>query len=163
MNKSEKKLIRLYDALAPAEREMLSSFAEFLVTRTTKNQTIEEPVEIKRPPEESIVAAIKRLSASYPMLNKSKLLSDVSEKVTQHVVYGRKASDVIDELEVFFQQNYVQYVSEKENLMKENEMMQGETQKAMLENPSESCQEGSSQSSPQNSSQNSSHNKGTKQ
>lgn len=123
MNKSEKKLIRLYEELTPIERQMLISYAAFLVEHTTKNKTIEVPIDIIRPSEESIVAAIKRLSASYSMLDKSKLLSDVSEKVTQHIVFGREASEVIDELEVFFQQNYRQYVTEKEALAENKEAL----------------------------------------
>jgi len=119
MNKNEKKLISHYDALTPAERETLLSFAEFLAGRSPKRTTIETPVEIERPSEESIVAAIKRLSASYPMIDKSKILSDVSEKVTQTVVFGRDVTEVIDELEVFFKQSYQLYVTEKQSLINE--------------------------------------------
>jgi len=125
MNKSEKTLIKYYSSLAPDEREMLLSFAEFLAGRSINNQTIQEPALIERPAEESIVAAIKRLSASYSMIDKSKLLSEVSDKVTGHVVHGRELSDVIDELEVFFKQEYEQYVSEK-TLMKDASATKGD-------------------------------------
>ena len=118
MNKSEKTLIKYYDSLASDEREMLLTFAEFLAGRSINNQTIQEPVLIDRPAEESIIAAIKRLSTTYSMIDKSKLLSEVSDKVTGHVVHGQALSKVIDELEVFFKQEYEQYVSEK-ILMKE--------------------------------------------
>lgn len=118
MNKSEKILIKYYDSLASDEREMLLSFAEFLAGRSINNQTIQVPVQIDRPAEESIIAAIKRLSTTYSMIDKSKLLSEVSDKVTGHVVHGQELSEVIDELEVFFKQEYEQYVSEK-TLMKE--------------------------------------------
>jgi len=118
MNKNEKNLIRLYEALTSPEREMLISYAEFLVERSDggndEYRKIKEPVEIKRPPQETIVAAVKRLSASYPMLDKAKLLSDVSEKVTQHIIFGREITEVIDELEIFFQKNYQQYKIDKE-------------------------------------------------
>lgn len=118
MNKSEKILIKYYDSLASDERGMLLSFAEFLAGRSINNQTIQVPVQIDRPAEESIIAAIKRLSTIYSMIDKSKLLSEVSDKVTGHVVHGQELSKVIDELEVFFKQEYEQYVSEK-TLMKE--------------------------------------------
>jgi hypothetical protein len=118
MNKSEKILIKYYDSLASDEREMLLSFAEFLAGRSINNQTIQVPVQIDRPAEESIIAAIKRLSTTYSMIDKSKLLSEVSDKVTGHVVHGQELSEVIDELEVFFKHEYEQYVSEK-TLMKE--------------------------------------------
>mgnify|MGYP000495126701 CR=1 FL=1 len=117
MNKSEKTLIKYYDSLASDEREMLLTFAEFLAGRSINNQTIQEPVRIDRPAEESIIAAIKRLSATYSMIDKSKLLSEVSDKVTGHVVHGKELSEVIDEMEEFFKQEYEQYVSEK-TLMK---------------------------------------------
>lgn len=119
MNKSEKTLIKYYDSLSSDEREMLLSFAEFLAGRSINNQTIQVPVQIERPAEESIIAAIKRLSTIYSMIDKSKLLSEVSDKVTGHVVHGQELSKVIDELEVFFKQEYEQYVSEKTLLMKE--------------------------------------------
>lgn len=97
---------------------MLLNFAEFLAVRSIKNQTIQEPVPIERPPEESIVAAIKRLSTTYSMLDKSSLISEVSEKVTAHVVHGRELAEIIDELEMLFKQQYEHYTSEKA-LMKE--------------------------------------------
>lgn len=119
MNK-EKKLIRNFNALDPAERDMLVSFSEFLSQRSEKYYRIDEPVQITRPPEESIIAAIKRLSETYPMLDKGQMLSEVSEKMTAHIVHGQELSQVIDETEVYFKQQYDNYVQEKQQLIAES-------------------------------------------
>jgi 2-polyprenyl-6-hydroxyphenyl methylase / 3-demethylubiquinone-9 3-methyltransferase len=52
-----------------------------------------------RPAVESVVKAIKRLMATYPMLARDKLLNDTSALMTQHVVHKRPAVEIIDELE----------------------------------------------------------------
>ena len=117
MNKNEKKLINNYNALDSAERDMLISFSDFLAQRSEKFYRIEEPVKISRPPEETIIAAIKRMSATYPMLDKGKMLSDVSEKMTAHLIHGQDLALVIDETEDYFKQQYEKYVQEKKQLI----------------------------------------------
>jgi hypothetical protein len=49
---------------------------------------------------------MKRLSATYHMLDKSKLLNETSALMAQHVMQGRPAHEVIDELEVVFELHY---------------------------------------------------------
>ena len=56
--------------------------------------------------QERVVAAVKRLSKTYFMLDKSKMLGATSDLVTQHIMQGREASDVIDELEQVFIDQY---------------------------------------------------------
>ena len=64
-------------------------------------------VETKQAPtEESVIAAVKRLSATYPMLNKDSMLHETSALVAQHLIHGRHATEVIDELEMIFLQRY---------------------------------------------------------
>ena len=107
MNKSEKQLLNLYRGLPTAARSNLLDFAAFLLERyPPQTQVAQEPLEIPRPTEESVIAAVKRLSATYPMLNKDTMLHDTSALVTQHLVQGRDAMDVIDELEDIFRQHY---------------------------------------------------------
>jgi hypothetical protein len=53
-----------------------------------------------------VVVAIKRLRATYPMLEPSKLLTETYELMTQHVMQGRDRVEVIDELEVIFRRHY---------------------------------------------------------
>ena len=109
MNKSEKQLLNLYRDLPEAARSNLLDYAAFLAERypsQTQIQISQEPVEIPRPTEESVIAAVKRLSATYPMLNKDTMLHETSALVAQHLVQGRDAIEVIDELEEIFLQRY---------------------------------------------------------
>jgi hypothetical protein len=52
------------------------------------------------------VKAIKRLMATYPMLDRDKLLHETSGHMTRHVIHGKPAAEVIDELEAMFAQHY---------------------------------------------------------
>jgi hypothetical protein len=101
------RLHQLASALPAAEQAMLLAFAEFLHARTADTpRPPSVPLVIPRPAQESVVKAIKRLSQTYPMLDKSTLLNEASQLLSQHVLQGRPASDVIDELEVLFQRRY---------------------------------------------------------
>ena len=73
-----------------------------------------EPERIPRPKEESVVGAIKRLSHSYFMLDRSAMLNDTSSLMGAHVLQGRPASEVIDELEALFARHYVKYREKQE-------------------------------------------------
>ena len=102
-----KRLCRIFDALSVTDRDTLLAFAEFLQARA---QPVPSPsLEIHphpRPAGESVVAAIKRLSATYPMLDKARMLNETSSLMAQHVMSGRPAAEVIDELEALFKQHY---------------------------------------------------------
>ena len=117
LNKSsgEKKLLKLFKSLPDAERQTLLDFAEFLVART-EPQSVEIPAPelIPRPDEESVVKALKRLSASYHMLDKSKMLNETSTLMAQHVMQGRPAEEVINELEAVFETHYKRLIGEQE-------------------------------------------------
>ena len=63
---------------------------------------------------ESVIAAIKRLSATYPMLDKGKVFNDTSSLMSQHIIQGREAVEVIDELEALFQQEYNDFVKDRD-------------------------------------------------
>ena len=65
-----------------------------------------EPRDIPRPDSEKVVAAIKRLSQTYFMLDKSKMLGYTSDLMTQHIIHGRDGVEVIDELELVFLREY---------------------------------------------------------
>ncbi|NNF96709.1 MAG: Crp/Fnr family transcriptional regulator [Halobacteria archaeon] len=99
--------MNLYRDLPKAARSNLLDFAAFLVERyPPQTQVAKEPLEIPRPTEESVIAAVKRLSATYPMLNKDTMLHETSALLAQHLVQGRDAMEVIDELEDIFRQRY---------------------------------------------------------
>ena len=108
MTPTEKKLLRLFGELAPGQRETLMAFAEFLHAQgNAERAEIGEPQPIARPERESVVGALKRLSATYPMVDKGKMLNETSVLVAQHVMEGRAAAAVIDELEVLFERHYL--------------------------------------------------------
>ncbi len=107
MTPQQKKLQRLFTALPTAERETLLAFAEFLAARSQPEvAAVQEPQRIPRPRDESVVAAMKRLSASFPMLDKAKVLNEASALMAQHILHGREAEEVIDELETLFETHY---------------------------------------------------------
>lgn len=116
MKPAEKKLLKYYSKLTPNQRVTLLQFAEFLlekgVTDFSAPEKIPEPVIRERPSEETVVAAIKRLTASYPMLDRDKLFNETSSLMTRHVMQGEEAKIIIDELELLFQRNYQQLVEE---------------------------------------------------
>jgi len=119
MSPAEKKLLSVFKKLATAEQENLQAYGEFLLTRhhVTSPQPIPEPQPIPRGENESVVAAIKRLSASYPMLDKPQLLNDSSVLMTQHVMQGRAVGEVIDELETLFARFYQELLDEQAALI----------------------------------------------
>lgn len=113
----EKRLTQIFQQLPAAQSETLLEFAEFLLSRygevapdseTASVGKVSAPVDIPRPSEESVVRAVKRLRATYPMLDPRKLLNQTSELMTQHMVHGREAVEVIEELEILFKSHYEQ-------------------------------------------------------
>lgn len=85
------------------------SYAEFLAVRHPTKHTATAPLDIMRPAQESVVAALRRLSRTYPMLDKQTLLHETSSFVTQHIMHGREAAEIIDEMEIYFRQQYQQF------------------------------------------------------
>lgn len=106
----EKLLLKIFECLSDQDRKTLMAFADFLATRTSESasQKIPEPKITSRPKQESVVKAIKRLSTDYHMLDKAPLLNEASMLMAQHIMQGRPAADVIDELENLFEQQYLQ-------------------------------------------------------
>lgn len=107
MKKSTKKLLAVYRELPDEVAQQLLDFAEFLASRhTAVVAEVAAPENIARPEKESVVIAVKRLSATYPMINKDNLLDETSSLVSQNMLQGRDAIEVIDELEVVFKKHY---------------------------------------------------------
>jgi hypothetical protein len=107
--------MEIYRQLGPGDRETLLAFAEFLgprgrhpVSRTAGGEAVvvAEPLVIERPAQESVVAGLKRLSKTYPMLDKSEMLSATSDLVATHIMKGTAAAEVIDALEDIFREHY---------------------------------------------------------
>lgn len=103
---TEKRLREILSDLPEAPAAALLEYAEFLATRYGGPKEVTEPLEISRPAKESVVKAIRRLGATYPMLDRSKMLNETSVLMTQHVMHGRVAVEVIDELEIMFKRQF---------------------------------------------------------
>lgn len=139
MTEQEQSLLDIYRQLSEHDAHSLLRFAEFLagyevtaaniveqdtmaasqtvatpITPITEETTdeIPQPENIERPEQEKVVDALKRLSATYPMLDKKMLLDKASELVAQHVMFGKPAKTVIDEIEEMFSKAYDNFVSD---------------------------------------------------
>lgn len=99
-----RQLLDLWRRLDPDRRIALLEFAEFLAAR------VEAPASARivalRPERETVVHAVRRLNGSYPMLERAKLLQPVGDLLSQHLVDGRPAAEVIDDLEGLYATAY---------------------------------------------------------
>ncbi len=110
----QRRLVELFKTLATADRAALLAFAEFLAQRAADavpaggegSDRLPEPEPIPRPAKESVVGAIRRLSATYHMIDRGALLHAASNLMGAHVLHGRPAPEVIDELEALFRGAY---------------------------------------------------------
>jgi hypothetical protein len=115
----EERLRAILERVSPADAETLLAFGEFLAARASQaagtgdtrqaeagSEPASQPVGIPRPEAESVMQALKRLSATYPMLDRKKLLDATSTLVMQHLAAGRDRVEVIDELEIVFRREY---------------------------------------------------------
>lgn len=108
----QQRLLKMYRQLSPNDREGLLSYAEFLQHRAAggdeQGVELEEqlPADIPRPESETVVAAMRRLSRTFYMIDKGELLHEASELMTAHLMQGRPAAEVIDELEFVFRRHY---------------------------------------------------------
>ena len=135
MTEQEQSLLDIYSQLSEHDAHSLLRFAEFLAgyevtaakiikegdvapgqqaesSIATAEDSIPQPEDIERPDKEKVVDALKRLSATYPMLDKKYLLDKASELVAQHIMFGKPAPQVIDEIEDIFATAYDKFVSE---------------------------------------------------
>lgn len=110
----QRQLTGLFAELNEQDQKSLIAFAEFLHARdipSTDQASVEAaefaiPFKIDPVDKESVVAAMKRLSKSYPMLNKDDLLHQASALMGDHIMRGKAAADVILELEALFSSSY---------------------------------------------------------
>jgi precorrin-3B methylase len=110
-NKAAKRLTAIYDSLSEAERNTLLDFAEFLASRSQPETPVSTEVKaIPRPQDESVVAALKRLRETYHMLDHSKMLHEASSLMAQHMMQGRAAEEVIDDLEEMFRRDFDKFL-----------------------------------------------------
>lgn len=108
----ERRLIQRYRDLGETDRHALIAFAEFLAQREGAAQTPQpprEPTPLARPEGETVIAAIRRLSLSYSMLERGSMLHETAALMSAHVLKGRGAAEVIDDLEALFERHYQTY------------------------------------------------------
>jgi len=132
VTEQEQNLLALFKQLSEQEARTLLRFAEFLagsdspieivsepgntetapVEQPAAVRSIPKPVHIERPQQEKVVDALKRMSATYPMLDKKSLLDKASALVAQHVMFGQPAEVVINQIENMFMKEYDRFVEE---------------------------------------------------
>ncbi len=82
-------------------------YARFLCERSADGPAeIVQRLDIPRPDSESVIGAMKRLTATYPMLDTQLLLNQASNLLSQYIIQGRAAPEVIDELEQLFREQF---------------------------------------------------------
>ena len=115
MTPEEKKLLGRFRKLPPPQQQTVLDFTEFLATQligssenTGVAAIIPEPKHVPRPQKESVVKAVRRLTQTYSMLDHSKLLHETSNFMTQHIMQGKSADEIIGELEAMFERHYQQ-------------------------------------------------------
>jgi hypothetical protein len=102
-------LLAVFEQLDAGRQDRLIGFAVSLVAGDEAAAMRPEP----RPAEESVVAAIKRLTRSYPAAGRRRLMGPVSALLAQHALQGRGAAEVIDELEAVFERHHREAVNGK--------------------------------------------------
>jgi len=106
----QQRLLKLFRQLSKSDQDGLLSYAEFLLQQGAGQAGAPEkeqlPEDIPRPQSETVVAAMRRLSKTFYMLEKDEVLHEASELMTAHLMQGRPAAKVIDELEVVFRRHY---------------------------------------------------------
>jgi hypothetical protein len=107
-----KALLAAFEQLDTRQQDMLMEFAATLAVRDDAAAPVAKRPE-PRPEQESVVAAIKRLTRVYPGAERRRLMGPVSMLVAQHALQGRAAAEVIDELEELFERHYRDAVNAK--------------------------------------------------
>ena len=102
------RLATLASGLPDQAQRSLLEFAEFLSHKYPVENQATEPalVPIERPPKETVIAAIRRLTKTYPMLEKEVLFQQTSQAMSDHVLQSVSVKESIDRLEAVFRKEY---------------------------------------------------------
>lgn len=118
-NERREALLAAFEHLDVRQQDMLMEFAATLAARVD----VPAPAAMRperRPAEESVVAAIKRLTRVYPAAERRRLMGPVSLLMAQHALQDRAAADVIDELEAVFERHHAK-TARSENTVRSDE------------------------------------------
>lgn len=112
-NERRQALLAVFDRLDTRQQDVLMEFAATLAARDDSSVPAVMRPE-PRPADESVVAAIKRLTRMYPAAGRRRLMGPVSMLMAQHALQGRPAKEVIDELETVFERDHSRAVRSDE-------------------------------------------------
>lgn len=111
--KSTQAMIDLYESMDDERKRSLSDFADFLYAQAEPvSKEVPSPENVSRPESETVVGAIKRLKIKYHMIESMTVFSAASSLMTEHMVSGRDSVDVIDEMEILFEDSYNKLVQD---------------------------------------------------
>jgi hypothetical protein len=116
MSVYEQVLLKKFRLLPEAQKQALTDYAEFLSQRYAEEPepVPQQPVDIPRPQQETLIKAIRRLSKTYPMLDSKELFEKTSTYMMRNLMHGEDNDALIDEMEGFFKERYQTYLSEKD-------------------------------------------------
>ncbi len=115
------RLVQMFDLLGGEQRETLLAFAEFLIDRNRRPGDAEvgeraagvsagvlaQPAFEERPDEETVTAALSRLSRVYHMLDTDALVERASDELlNRDAISNTSQRGLVDELERFFAEHY---------------------------------------------------------
>lgn len=97
----------IYPKLPDEALATLSDFAGYLADKYPSTEQISKELNpIPRPDNESVIAGIKRLAKTYPMLDKKILFDQTSAAMSAHVLQEVSSKESIDRLEKVFRKAY---------------------------------------------------------
>ena len=111
-NKLESSIASICSKLPDEALVSLQEFAQFLAQKypPIAAEEAQKISPISRPKEENVVAAIRRLAKTYPMLDKKILFEQTSTAMTEHVMQDVPSVKSIDRLEAVFEKEYAAYL-----------------------------------------------------
>ena len=113
--KDSKALTDLYESLDEQRKQSLCDFADFLYAQADPViKEVPQPEDVPRPEQETVVGAVKRLKMKYHMIESMTVFSAASALMTDHMVKGRDAVEVIDEMEILFENSYNELLADSE-------------------------------------------------
>lgn len=114
-DQQRKKLLDYYSEFNAAQRQSLLDYAGYLhQSSPEKTAPLPEPLTIAPARGETVVGAMQRLSESYSMVNKDHILHELSALMAQHMLQGRAADEVIQDIEKVFKRQYQRMLDKQE-------------------------------------------------